>query len=102
VLEKSLKVINVMSKDQLVGMLILVGAVVVLGIYGYKLWLGPTWQLYALLIVGTVAVVGVMGIIAWIGWTMATTPAPTPIEGLEGNASLQAAEEEKKETKKET
>jgi len=89
-----------MSKDQLLGVLILLGAVAVLGVYGYMLLLGPQWQLYALLIVATIAVVGVMGIIAWIGWTMATTPAPTPIEGLE-DSSQQTGGEEKTETKKE-
>jgi hypothetical protein len=87
-----------MSKDQLLGVLILLGAVAVLGLYSWLIYAGLSW--WAFFIVSTVAVVGVMGIIAWIGWTMATTPAPTPIEGLEDTAQ-QVTGEEKTDTKKE-
>lgn len=87
-----------MSKDQLFGILILLGAIAVLGVYGYMVFFGGSyWRLIALLIVATVAVVGVMGIIAWIGWTMATTPVPEPIESLEEKSSSESvAPEEKK------
>lgn len=87
-----------MSKDQLLGVLILLGAVAVLGVYGWLIYAASMW---AIGIVATVAVVGVVGIVAWIGWTMATTPAPTPIEGLEENTSQQTAGDEKTENKKE-
>ena len=71
-----------MSKDQLLGILILVGSLVVLTVYGYMIYM-PELRMLALIIIATVAVVGVMGIIAWIGWTMATTPPPAPIESFE-------------------
>ena len=90
-----------MSKDQLLGVLILLGAIAVLGVYGFMIVSGGSLQLWALLIVATVAVVGVIGIIAWIGWTMATTPPPTPMEGLEENITQQTSTEEKIEEKKE-
>ena len=81
----------------MLGVLILLGAVAVLGVYGYMvLFAGPSWQLIALLIVATVAVFGVMGVIAWIGWTMATTPAPAPIEALDEKPSSEAATSEEK------
>lgn len=87
-----------MSKDQMIGVLILLGAIVVLGIYGYMIFLGEFWQRVALLVVATVAVVGVMGIIAWIGWTMASTPPPTPIESIEEKTTPEVATtDEKKE-----
>ena len=88
-----------MSKDQMMGALILLGAIVVLGIYGYMISgiLGEFWQRIALLIVATVAVVGVMGIIAWIGWTMASTPPPTPIESIDETTQEAKAADEKKE-----
>ncbi len=63
------------------GAVILVAAIAVIGIYGWLIYAGLSW--WAFFIVATTAVVGVMGIIAWIGWTMATTPAPAPIESLE-------------------
>jgi predicted DNA-binding transcriptional regulator len=71
-----------MSKDQVLGVLILICAIAVIIVYGWLLYV-PAFRLAALVIVDTVAVVGVMGIIAWIGWTMATTPAPEPIESFE-------------------
>jgi predicted DNA-binding transcriptional regulator len=71
-----------MSKDQVLGGLILICAIAVIIVYGWLLYV-PAYRLAALIIVDTVAVVGVMGIIAWIGWTMATTPAPKPIESFE-------------------
>lgn len=80
-----------MAKDQLLGALILLCAIAVIGVYGWLIYAGLSW--WAFFIVATIAVVGVMGIIAWIGWTMATTPAPTPIESLDETT----ASEEKKE-----
>lgn len=79
-----------MSKDQLLGALILVGAIAVLGVYGYMIYI-ESLRIWALLIVATVAVVGVMGVIAWIGWTLATTPAPTPLETFEEKTSSETA-----------
>ncbi len=70
-----------MSKDQLLGVAIMLGAIAVIGFYGWLIYVGLS--LLAVLIIATVAVVGVMGIVAWIGWTIATTSPPTPIESPE-------------------
>jgi predicted DNA-binding transcriptional regulator len=70
-----------MSKDQAIGGLILVGSILVLGIYAWMLFAGLSWLAYGIVI--TAAVVAIMGIIAWIGWTMATTPPPAPLEPLD-------------------
>ena len=70
-----------MSKDQLLGVGIVIVALLVIGVYGWLIYINQA--LLALIIVGTIAVVGVMGIVAWIGWTMATTPAPAPIEAID-------------------
>jgi NADH:ubiquinone oxidoreductase subunit 6 (subunit J) len=67
------------SKDQAIGALMLVGAVVVIILFGWMMLDDALWK-WAISIIATVAVVGVMGIVAWIGYTMATTPPPEPIE----------------------
>jgi len=77
-----------MSKDQLLGVLVLLGSIVVIGFYGWLIYAGLSW--WAFFIVATVAVVGVMGIIAWIGWVMATTPPPAPLEDITGEAAAEA------------
>jgi predicted DNA-binding transcriptional regulator len=71
-----------MSRDQTLGALILLGSIVVIGIFGWLIYV-PDYRIAALVLVAATAVVGVMGIIAWIGWTMATTPAPEPIGSIE-------------------
>jgi len=81
-----------MSRDQTLGALILVGAIVVIGIFGWLMYV-PEYRIAALVIVATIAVVGVMGIIAWIGWTMATTPAPEPIGSIEEPEESSSEEE---------
>jgi len=70
-----------MSKDQVLGIILLLSALVILCIYGYLIYV-PEFRLLAITIVATVAVIGVLGIMAWIGWTMATTPPPTPLEAI--------------------
>lgn len=47
-------------------------------VYLLLLYLGYGWQLIAAVV--SVATFAVLGIIGWIGWTMATTPAPKPVE----------------------
>ncbi|UCH01460.1 MAG: phage holin family protein [Candidatus Bathyarchaeota archaeon] len=84
-----------MAKDQVIGSLILVGAILVLGFYIWLIYAGLSW--WAFFIVSTVAVFGVMGIIAWIGWTMATTPPPVPIESFEESISETSSSEEEQE-----
>lgn len=70
-----------MSKDQVLGAIILLGSIAVLGVYAILLYLGYTTLVFGIVI--TVAVFAVMGIVAWIGYTMATTPPPAPIESLD-------------------
>ncbi|MFQ6075885.1 MAG: transcriptional regulator [Candidatus Bathyarchaeia archaeon] len=72
-----------MSKDQLIGVLVLLGSLALLALYGYMIYV-PDFRMWALIIVATVAVVGVLGIMAWIGWVMATTPPPAPLEEYSG------------------
>jgi hypothetical protein len=38
----------------------------------------------------TIAFIAIMAIGAWIGWTMATTPAPKPIEEITTETETQA------------
>ena len=87
-----------MSKDQMLGVLILIGSIAVIGVYGWLLYV-PDYQMLALIIVDTIAVVGVMGIIGWIGWTMATTPAPEPIESFEEPEIFEETPTSKEESK---
>ena len=70
-----------MSKDQMIGAVILIGSIAVLGVYAALLYLNMAMLAYGIVI--TVAVVAVVGIVAWIGWTMATTPPPAPIESFD-------------------
>ena len=68
-----------MSKDQLIGLALLIGSVIGIILYGYLLYNWATVILQAtvfLIVAGGLAVVG------WIGYTLATTPPPTPIEEL--------------------
>ncbi|MGA2626664.1 MAG: transcriptional regulator [Candidatus Bathyarchaeia archaeon] len=66
-----------MSKDQRLGLAILVLSV--LGIILY-LWFEYAWPLITLQITAFLAVALVLVIAAWIGYTMATTPPPAPLE----------------------
>ena len=76
--------LRVMSKDQVMGGLILVGSVAGILIYAWLLFMmGPAITLLALQLTGLIAVGAVLGILAWIGYTLATTPPPTPIEDIE-------------------
>ena len=86
-----------MSKDQLIGALMLIGSLAILALYGYMIY-DATLRIYALIIATTLAVVGVTGIVMWIGWTMATTPPPKPLETFEDIQSETANETEKKAT----
>jgi len=81
-----------LSKDQVIGGAILVLCVAIALIYVLTLFF-PSWlsiinssggavQFWAVAIPVFVAFVGILMIGAWIGWTMATTPAPKPIEEI--------------------
>jgi len=71
-----------MSKDQVVGALLMVLAVAVIIAYGWIVFF-TEWSLLLLQITGFIAVAGVFGILGWIGYTLATTPPPKPIEEVE-------------------
>ena len=81
-----------MSKDQVVGVLLLLGGVLGILLYGWLVFLSE-WFMVVLQLTGFVAVAGVLGILSWIGYTLATTPPPKPIEDIE-----KELEEELKET----
>ena len=92
-----------MSRDQVIGALILAASVSGIIVYGWILFF-TEWTLLLLQITGFVAVVAVLGILAWIGYTLATTPPPKPIEEIEKELEdeLKKLEEEVKEPSKES
>jgi len=69
-----------LSKDQLIGALLLVGSIIGIIVYGYLLYLYPQ---IILQITAFVVIAGVLGVVGWIGYTLATTPPPKPIEEIE-------------------
>lgn len=97
-----------MSRDQLIGALLMAGSIAGILIYGYLL-ITP-YSYIVLQLTAFVAVAGVLGILAWIGYTLATTPPPKPIEEIEKEieeelkkleAEMKKEEEGKKEEAKE-
>ena len=92
-----------MSRDQVIGALILVASVIGIIVYGWILFF-TEWTILLLQLTGFVAVAAVLGILAWIGYTLATTPPPKPIEEIEKEleGELKELEEEVKEPSKET
>lgn len=71
-----------MSKDQALGMVLLIASVLGIIVYGWLVFL-TEYSLLVLELTGFVAIAGMLGILSWIGYTMATTPPPKPIEDLE-------------------
>ena len=71
---------NMVSKDQLIGLSILIASIIGIGVYA---WLLYAYALIVLQITAFIAITVILGILAWIGYTMATTPPPTPIEDIE-------------------
>ncbi len=80
------------NKDQAIGGLIFLVCIVVAIGYAATLlfpqhvlgWLDSrTVQLWTVAIPVLVAFLALLSIGAWIGWTMATTPPPKPIEGIQ-------------------
>ena len=92
-----------MSRDQVIGALILVASVIGIIVYGWILFF-TEWTILLLQLTGFVAVAAVLGILAWIGYTLATTPPPKPIEEVEKEleGELKKLEEEDKESSKES
>ena len=71
-----------MNRDQLVGALILIISIIGILVYEWIVFF-TEWVLILLQLTGFIAVAAVLGILAWIGYTLATTPPPRPIEGIE-------------------
>ena len=71
-----------MSKDQLLGVLLMAASIIVAIIYIYAL-LSPAYTMLVLQLTAGAIVLAVLFIIGWIGYTLATTPPPPPIEELE-------------------
>lgn len=71
-----------MSKDQLIGLVLLVVGVFGILLYGWLVFL-TQWSMIVLQLTGFVAVAAILAIVSWIGYTMATTPPPKPIEDIE-------------------
>jgi len=90
-----------MSRDQVVGALLIVLSVAVIIVYGWMVFF-TEWSLLLLQITGFIAVLGVFGILAWIGYTLATTPPPKPIEEIEKELEKELKDLESKSTKEKT
>lgn len=84
-----------MSRDQVIGVLILLGSVLGILIYGWLVFLSP-WVVLVLEITGFVAVATVLVVLAWIGYTLATIPPPKPIEEIERELEEELAKLEEK------
>ncbi|MEM3423926.1 MAG: transcriptional regulator, partial [Nitrososphaeria archaeon] len=66
-----------MDKDQVIGVLIFLGSLVGILVYGVLLFLlGVEVSLLTLQVSAFLAVAAFLGIMAWIGYTLATTPPP--------------------------
>jgi predicted DNA-binding transcriptional regulator len=71
-----------MSKDQVVGVLILAVSLLGIAAYGWLVFF-TNFAFLILQLTGFVAVAGILAITAWIGYTMATTPPPKAIGEIE-------------------
>ena len=100
---------DMVSKDQAIGLVIFIVCVVIAigyvvalffpkevgslvtleikDIYHARIWL--------IAIPVLIAFIAILGIGAWIGWTMATTPPPKPIEEIEVEEEPEEEKEEK-------
>jgi len=70
-----------MSKDQLIGLALVLGSIIGVIIYA---WLLFFWNPQIILqLTAFIIIVGGLSIVGWIGYTLATTPPPKPIEDIE-------------------
>jgi len=83
------------TRDQLLGALILIASILGILVYGWLVFLTP-WSQLVVRVTAFIAIAGVLGILAWIGYTLATTPPPKPIEEIEKEleAELKKTQEE--------
>ena len=76
-----------MDKDQGIGLVILLGSILGIIVYGVLLFFFPSATLALTAFVGVAAIFLVL---AWIGYTMASTPPPAPIETSEPTTPSEA------------
>ncbi len=72
-----------LDRDQGIGGLIFIVAILGIIVYGLLLWnpwFGSLYTTTVLAITAFLAVALALGILGWIGWTMARTPPPPPLE----------------------
>ncbi len=99
-----------MSRDQLIGWLLVVVSAVVIIVYTWLLFLPPKGltvlgmpiDQFLIKLTAWLAVALVFGLLGWIGYTLATTPPPKPIEEIEKEIEeeLKKLEKELKESEK--
>ena len=85
------------SRDQVVGALLVVVSAVAIVVYTWLLFLPPDWRVmgmpvdvFMLKLTAWVAVAGVFGLLAWMGYALATTPPPPPLEEIERRVEEEA------------
>jgi predicted DNA-binding transcriptional regulator len=95
-----------LTRDQVVGLALIVLSVVVAIAITYLLFFPPIEgvDILTLKVIVEIAVVALAGIVGWIGYTLATTPPPKPIEEIEKEIEeelkkleLEAKKEEQKQ-----
>ncbi|MEM0490095.1 MAG: transcriptional regulator [Ignisphaera sp.] len=87
-----------MSRDQIIGLGLLVASIAVSLLIIYLLFFSvEEIAIITMKIIVTAAVIVLAGIVGWIGYTLATTPPPKPIEEIE-----KEIEEELKKLEQET
>jgi len=87
-----------LSRDQLIGILLVIVSVIIIVVYSYLILFTAYWEIIVKLTL-VIAVIGICGIFSWIGYTLATTPPPKPIEEIEKEIEeeLKKLESESKE-----
>ncbi len=75
-----------MSRDQRIGLALLLGGILGIVIYGWLVFFSP-WSQVVIQVTMFAAVSAVLGVLAWIGYTLATTPMPKPLEEIEKELS---------------
>lgn len=79
-----------MSRDQQIGVALLIGCIAGIILYGWLVLFSP-WSILVLQLTAFAAVGTILGVLAWIGYTLATTPPPKPLEEIEKELSKEAS-----------
>jgi len=96
------------SKDQIIGALLVIISIIVVAAYIVLLFFPGMipgtegWDIHLIKITLFLAVAAVFGILAWIGYTLATTPPPKPIEELEKELEEELKKLEREEVEEKT